>query len=102
MNTRPGMMLALALAASLAPVATRAQEVPRRRTFYIAPGSPATVGRNGAVEGVVPHQAVPAPHGAMATFGGLLGTGAPRAAMTPGAAAATTPGAAATPPAAAR
>ena len=94
MKPRPGLMLALALAASLAPVAARAQEVPRRRTFYIAPGNPATVGQGGAVEGVVPHQAVPAPRGSMATFGGLLGTGAPRASTAPGTAPAPPPPAA--------
>ena len=95
MKTRPGLILTLSIAASLAPLAARAQETPRRHTFYIAPGNPATVGRNGSVEGVVPGQAVPAPHGAMATFGGLLGTGAPRAAATPGTAPVTAPPAAA-------
>lgn len=84
MKTRSGLMLTLALAAGL-PVAAYAQDAPRRRTFYIAPGNPATVGRNGAVGGVVPHKAVPAPRGAMATFGGLLGTGAPRSIPAPAA-----------------
>ena len=83
MKPHPGLMLALALAASLAPVLACAQGTPRRRTFYIAPGNPATVGQGGAVEGVVPHQAVPAPRGSMATFGGLLGTGAPRPSTAP-------------------
>ena len=79
MATRPGLMLALPLAAGLS-AAAHAQEVQRRHTYHIAPGTPATGGQGGAVEGVVPHQAVPAPRGSMATFGGLLGTGAPRAA----------------------
>lgn len=47
-------------------------------TMYIAPGNPSTVGRGGSVTGVVPGQAVPAPHGSMSTFGGAFGTGAPR------------------------
>ena len=85
MTTRSGLTLALALAASLAPFGAGAQEVPRRNTFYIAPGNPKTVGQGGAVVGVVPHQTVPAPQGSMATFGGLLGTGAPRAATAPNA-----------------
>jgi hypothetical protein len=83
MMTRSGLMLALALAASLAPAGTGAQEAPRRHTFYIAPGNPKTVGQGGAVVGVVPHQTVPAPQGSMATFGGLLGTGAPRSTTAP-------------------
>ncbi len=83
MTTRSGLTLALALAASLAPFGAGAQDAPRRRTFYIAPGNPNTVGQGGAVIGVVPHQTVPAPQGSMATFGGLLGTGAPRAVTTP-------------------
>ena len=87
MTTRSGLMLALALAAVLAPLGAGAQEAPRRRTFYIAPGNPKTVGQGGAVVGVVPHQTVPAPQGSMATFGGLLGTGAPRAVTAPNAAA---------------
>ena len=87
MKTRSGLTLALALAAGLAPVSAAAQEVPRRRTFYIAPGNPNTVGQGGAVVGVVPHQTIPAPQGSMATFGGLLGTGAPRAVTAPNAAA---------------
>ncbi len=85
MTTRSGLRLALVLAASLAPVGASAQEAPRRRTFYIAPGNPNTVGQGGAVVGVVPHQTVPAPQGSMATFGGLLGTGAPRAVAAPNA-----------------
>jgi len=85
MTTRSGLTLALALAASLAPVGAGAQEAPRRHTFYIAPGNPKTVGQGGAVIGVVPHQTVPAPQGSMATFGGLLGTGAPRAITAPAA-----------------
>ncbi len=85
MTTRSGLTLALALAASLAPVGAGAQEAPRRHTFYIAPGNPKTVGQGGAVVGVVPHQTVPAPQGSMATFGGLLGTGAPRAVTAPNA-----------------
>ena len=35
----------------------------------IAPGNPATVGQGGALRGVVPGQSVPAPSGAMETFG---------------------------------
>lgn len=35
----------------------------------IAPGNPATVGQGGALIGVVPGQTVPAPSGAMQTFG---------------------------------
>ena len=46
-------------------------------TYYIAPGTPSTVGRNGSVTGVVPGEAVPAPHGSMSTFGGKFGTGSP-------------------------
>jgi hypothetical protein len=81
MNTRPALMLALALVAGLTATAALAADTPpRRRTMNIAPGTPATVGQGGAVEGVVPHQAVPASRGAMSTFGGLFGTGAPRAA----------------------
>ena len=47
-------------------------------TIYIAPGNPSTVGPGGSVTGVVPGQAVPAPHGSMSTFGGAFGTGGPR------------------------
>lgn len=73
----------LAIAALLAsgavlaePPAASTTPAPRRpRTLYIAPGNPATVGQGGAVTGVVPGRAVPAPTGAMSTFGGLLGTG---------------------------
>lgn len=46
-------------------------------TYYIAPGTPSTVGRNGSVTGVVPGEAVPAPHGSMSTFGGRFGTESP-------------------------
>lgn len=35
----------------------------------IAPGNPGTVGQGGALRGVVPGEAVPAPKGAMETFG---------------------------------
>lgn len=87
MTTRSGLTLALIFAASLAPVGAGAQQTPRRGTFYIAPGNPNTVGQGGAVVGVVPHQIVPAPQGSMATFGGLLGTGVPRAVTVPNAAA---------------
>ncbi len=83
MIIRSGLALALALAVSLVPAGAGAQETPRRRTFYIAPGNPKTVGQGGSVVGVVPHQTVPAPQGSMATFGGLLGTGAPRAITAP-------------------
>jgi hypothetical protein len=56
-----------------------AQNTPAHNgTYYIAPGSPSTVGRNGSVTGVVPGEAVPAPHGSMSTFGGRFGTGSPR------------------------
>lgn len=70
----------LAIAASLAASAAAAQTSgpPHPGTYYIAPGSPSTIGRDGSVTGVVPGQAVPAPHGSMSTFGGLFGTGAPR------------------------
>jgi len=47
-------------------------------TYYIAPGTPSTIGRNGSVTGVVPGEAVPAPHGSMSTFGGHFGTEGPR------------------------
>ena len=46
-------------------------------TYYIAPGTPSTIGRNGSVTGVVPGEAVPAPHGSMSTFGGQFGTPGP-------------------------
>ena len=49
-------------------------------TYYIAPGTPATVGRNGSVVGTAPGETVPAPHGSMSTFGGHFGTGSPRSA----------------------
>ena len=73
----------LAIAALLAsgavlaetPAASTTPAPQRPHTLYIAPGSPATVGQGGAVTGVVPGRAVPAPTGAMSTFGGLLGTG---------------------------
>jgi len=79
MRTRPALLLALAFAAGLTAADSHAADAPpRRRTLNIAPGTPATVGQGGAVAGIVPHQAVPAPRGAMSTFGGLLGTGAPR------------------------
>ena len=35
----------------------------------IAPGNPGTVGQGGALRGVVPGESVPAPKGAMETFG---------------------------------
>jgi len=47
-------------------------------TVYIAPGNPNTVGRSGSVVGVVPGEAVPAPRGALSTFGGGRGTEGPR------------------------
>jgi hypothetical protein len=46
-------------------------------TYYIAPGTPSTVGRSGSLNGVVPGEAVPAPRGSMATFGGKFGTEGP-------------------------
>lgn len=79
MIVRLALMLALSSGAALAADAPSPNPTPRRRTFYIAPGNPKTVGQGGAVIGVVPHQATPAPRGSMATFGGLLGTGAPTA-----------------------
>ncbi len=81
MKTRLALLLALGFAAGLTAAGAHAADAPpRRRTLNIAPGTPATVGQGGAVAGVVPHQAVPAPRGAMSTFGGLLGTRAPRSA----------------------
>ena len=80
------MILRLAFSVFLgaAAPALAADEQPRRpRSYYIAPGTPATVGQGGAVIGVVPHHPVPAPQGAMSTFGGLLGTGAPQAPSVP-------------------
>ena len=77
------LALALSSGAALAadaPAPSPAPQARPGRTFYIAPGNPKTVGQGGAVVGVVPHQATPAPRGSMATFGGLLGTGAPGAA----------------------
>ncbi len=47
-------------------------------TFYIAPGTPSTIGRSGSVTGAVPGQVVPAPRGSMSTFGGAFGTEGPR------------------------
>lgn len=46
-------------------------------TYYIAPGTPSTIGRGGALNGVVPGEAVPAPRGTMSTFGGKFGTEGP-------------------------
>lgn len=46
-------------------------------TYYIAPGTPSTIGRSGALNGVVPGEAVPAPRGTMSTFGGKFGTEGP-------------------------
>lgn len=61
----------LILAASLLAAPAAAQ-------VSIAPGTPETVGRNGSLRGVVPGEAVPAPRGAMETFGVAKNTdGAP-------------------------
>ena len=67
------------LAAALLCGAAWAQTPPANPngTYYIAPGTPSTVGRNGSVTGVVPGEAVPAPHGSMSTFGGEFGTKSP-------------------------
>ena len=71
-----GLMATALLAGS----AWAADAPPRRvRGYSIAPGTPATVGQGGAVIGPGSNRAVPAPRGSMATFGGLFGTGAPRA-----------------------
>ncbi len=43
-------------------------------TDYIAPGTPATVGRSGSLVGNTPGTAVPAPRGAMGTLGLPEGT----------------------------
>ena len=88
------MMLRLAVSVLLggALPALAADEQPRRpRGYYIAPGTPATVGQGGAVIGVVPHHSVPAPQGAMSTFGGLLGTRGPQAPAATGSAAPAAP-----------
>lgn len=68
--------LGLGMAAALLCGAAWAQTPPANPggTHYIAPGTPSTVGRNGSVTGVVPGEAVPAPHGSMSTFGGQFGT----------------------------
>lgn len=42
---------------------------PAAAQVSIAPGTPETVGRSGSLRGVVPGEAVPAPRGAMETFG---------------------------------
>ncbi len=91
MPLRPALIPALLLTAAAAWPAAAADAPARPRGYSIAPGTPATVGQGGAVVGVVPHQAVPAPHGSMATFGGLLGTGAPARAPVAGAPATRTP-----------
>ena len=70
--------LGFGMAAALLCGAAWAQTPPAPSgTYYIAPGTPSTVGRNGSVTGVVPGEAVPAPHGSMSTFGGKFGTGSP-------------------------
>ncbi len=55
-------------------------------TYYIAPGTPSTVGRSGSLNGVVPGEAVPAPRGSMSTFGGKFGTEGPLSERNNGAA----------------
>jgi len=72
-------VLASGTALAQTPAASNAPAPRRPRTLNIAPGNPATVGQAGAVTGVVPGRAGPAPQGAMSTFGGLLGTGKPQA-----------------------
>ncbi len=71
--------LGLGMAAALLCGTAWAQTPPANPsgTYYIAPGTPSTIGRNGSVTGVVPGEAVPAPHGSMSTFGGRFGTGSP-------------------------
>ena len=71
--------LGFGLAAALLCGTAWAQTSPAKPggTYYIAPGTPSTVGRNGSVTGVVPGEAVPAPHGSMSTFGGQFGTQSP-------------------------
>lgn len=71
-------LLASGAALAQAPATPTSPPRQRPRTLNIAPGNPATVGQAGAVTGVVPGRAVPAPTGAMSTFGGLLGTGKPQ------------------------
>jgi len=70
--------LHLGLAAALIGGTAMAQAPSSNGTVYIAPGNPATVGRSGAVVGVVPGEATPAPRGSMSTFGGKFGTEGPR------------------------
>ncbi len=69
----------ISLAAALQCGAALAQTPPASSpgTYYIAPGTPSTIGRSGSLTGVVPGQAVPAPRGSMATFGGKFGTEGP-------------------------
>jgi len=67
---RLGLIAALACGAAMAQTTSKSSD----GTVYIAPGNPNTVGRAGSVVGVVPGEAVPAPHGAMSTFGGKFGT----------------------------
>lgn len=55
-------------------------------TYYIAPGTPSTIGRSGSLNGVVPGEAVPAPRGSMSTFGGKFGTEGPLSERNGGAA----------------
>lgn len=57
------------------------RQKPSRPLITLAPGTPATVGRDGSLRGVRPGQSVPAPVGAMSTFGiprpsGSAGVGA--------------------------
>lgn len=77
----------LGVAAALLCGTAWAQTPPARSgTHYIAPGTPSTVGRNGSVDGVVPGETVPAPHGSMSTFGGKFGTDGPSSERNSGAA----------------
>ena len=72
--------LGLGMAAALLCGTAWAQTPPAKSngTYYIAPGTPSTIGRSGSLNGVVPGEAVPAPRGSMSTFGGRFGTEGPR------------------------
>ena len=71
-------VLGFGMAAALLCGTARAQNPPAHNgTYYIAPGTPSTIGRSGSLNGVVPGEAVPAPRGSMSTFGGRFGTEGP-------------------------
>jgi len=59
------MRALLTLAIALIALGAQAQpaQTPRSDEVRIAPGSPATVGRNGAVSGLVPNQTTKVPEG---------------------------------------